>query len=410
MARTERKQLVLKGLLGFGLALLAVLLTGALAQAKRGDLDRSFGGDGKVRTKFHEGHDAAASVAVDSRGRIVAAGSTSNGGFALARYRQNGHLDRSFSGNGKVRTDLGGGARAVAIDSQGRIVAGGQGGVGGIALARYKANGRLDPSFGGGGTVTTDLGCGAVSVAIDSQGRIAAGGGCHFDFTLTRFNPDGGLDGSFGASGTVTTDFGGSDADYSVAIDSRDRIVAAGGTSDPNSDFALARYNQNGSLDASFAGGKVTTSFGSPFDSAESVAIDSRDRVVAAGSTGRGSGNADFALARYNPSGSLNNLFGPGGKVTTSFGRGGLDFAHSVAIDSRGRIVAAGGYGDFELARYHPNGTPDRSFSGNGKVTTRGRGWASASSVMIDSRDRIVAAGSGSGHFALARYIGYRRR
>ncbi|MGH2965969.1 MAG: hypothetical protein ACRDMH_11390 [Solirubrobacterales bacterium] len=393
----------------FGVLIVALAASASAEGARPGALDDSFGGDGTVRTMF-AAHDYAYSVAFDPRGRIVAGGGTYAGDLALARYRRNGTLDHSFSGDGRLSADLRAGGRAVVVDGRGRIVAAAAEGTR-VVLVRYTPGGNLDGSFGTGGETTTNLECVPASLALDSQGRIVVGGGCHGDFTVARFNADGDPDDSFGPGGIVTTDFGGSDGDFSVAIDSRDRIVAAGDTfGDLGAEFAIARYNRSGHLDSSFGvGGQTTTSFGNPSgnDSAESVAIDSLERIVAAGFTGQGSGDADFALARYNPAGTLNILFGPGGTVTTSFGPNGLDFAHAVAIDSRGRIVAAGGYGQFQLARYHPNGTIDRSFSRNGKVRT-GSGSGYANAVAIDSRDRIVAAGSGSGHFRLMRFVGYR--
>jgi uncharacterized delta-60 repeat protein len=404
MDRADPKQLV-------ALALLATLLAPALAQAKPGDLDRSFGDGGKVRTGFCGGYASPYSVATDSRGRIVVGGqNTWSEAFCLDRFRLNGSLDPSFGSGGEVRTDFGaaGGVRAVAIDSQGRIVAAGfgrqSGGDRDLALARYEPNGALDPSFGTGGTVTTDLGGGnvAASVAIDSQGRIVvlADDGV----TLARYGPDGSLDPSFGAGGTVTTDLGSRGDANSVAIDSRDRIVAAGYSCVSNSacDFALARYNPSGQPDHSFSGnGKVTTDFGRTAG-VGSVAIDSRDRIVAAG-FGQRHHRYGFAVARYARSGRLDASFSGDGEVITSFKDSAS--ANSVGIDSRGRIVAAG-YG-YQVARYRRNGSLDRSFSDNGKVTT---GWGSYSdSAAIDPRDRIVVAGAHS-YLVLGRFIGYSRR
>ena len=292
MARTESKQLVLEGLLAFALALLAVLLTGALAQASPGDLDRSFGDGGKVRTGFCGGYASPYSVAADSRGRILIGGqNTWSDGLCVDRFRANGTRDPSFGSGGEVKTVLGaaGGVRAVAIDSQGRIVAAGfarqSGGDRDFALARYEPNGALDPSFGTGGTVTTDLGSAevATSVAIDTGGRIVVLG--DDGVTLARYRDNGSLDPSFGAGGIVTTDFGPRGEANSVAIDSRDRIVAAGYSCTSNSacDFALARYNPSGPPDQSFSGdGKLTTDFGRTAG-VYSIAIDSRDRIVAAG-------------------------------------------------------------------------------------------------------------------------------
>ena len=139
-----------------------------------------------------------------------------------------------------------------------------------------------------------------------------------------------------------------------MAIDSRGRIVVAGPSchSYPDCDFALARYRRNGSLDRSFSGhGKVTTDLGS--GGANSMAIDSRNRIVVAGGTTESYAGGEFALSRYRPNGSLDSSFGAGGKVTTHFARG--HGATDVAVDSRARIVAAGYSGrDFALARYEP--------------------------------------------------------
>jgi uncharacterized delta-60 repeat protein len=425
------------GLLTLALMLLATLLAPAIAQAAQpGDLDPSFSVDGKVRTGFRGGFGEAHSVAIDSQGRIVAAGVSSAGNFTLARYTTNGSLDPSFSANGKVTTDfgLGFGANAIAIDSNDRIVAAGQTRSAGghrflldFALARYKPNGSLDRSFGNGGKVSTDFGGseGATSVAIDSQGRIVAVGqrdsGSRY-FTVARYKPTGSLDPSFSGNGWALTGFGLRAHPNSAAIDSRGRIVAAGITQydSGRTDFALAGYKPDGGLDRSFSGdGKLTTDFGG-LEGAYSTTIDSEGRILAAGSaTGvREVSGYDFALARYDSDGRLDGSFGTGGRVRTGYGPDTIDQAMSVATDSQGRIVAAGvtqktSFGqDTALARYNADGTLDPTFGSGGKVRTNFRRYDRAYSVAVDSQDRIVAAGttltsSGGQDFTLARYIGY---
>jgi uncharacterized delta-60 repeat protein len=304
----------------FALALLALLLTPALAQAKPGDLDRR---------------------------RIVAAGHNRPGNFTLHRYKPNGSVDPSFSGSGFG--DPNASALSVAVDSHRRPVAAGytQGGDGDadFALARFKWNGALDPSFGAGGKVTTDFGTDtdyANSVAIDSRGRIVVGGG-GTRFELARYEPDGTLDPSFGSGGKVTTDFGTHGRLNSIAIRPRGRIVAAGAAA--NHAFALARYKPNGRLDRSFSNnGKVT---GPLRDKAGAgfVGIDSRRRIVAVG----GGGVRSFRLARYKPNGSLDRSFGRHGKVKIDFGRPSV---WSAAIDSRDRIVVGASNVSVRLVRF----------------------------------------------------------
>src|SRR4051794_23755500 len=173
-----------------------------------GDLDVSFSGDGKQTTDFG-GSDAATSVAVQTDGKIVVAGS-SGGNFALARYGADGTLDASFSGDGLVTTDLGGtdAGQDVAIQADGKIVVAGSSG-GSFAVARYTAAGGLDTSFSGDGLQTTDFGAaaGGTAVAIQADGRIVVGGSSGGDFALARYDAQGGLDSSFSGDGKQTGDF-----------------------------------------------------------------------------------------------------------------------------------------------------------------------------------------------------------
>jgi uncharacterized delta-60 repeat protein len=164
----------------------------------------------------------------------------------------------------------------------------------------------------------------------------------------------GDLDTTFDFDGKVTTDFGGPfDRGSSVAIQPDGRIVVAGVSGDDVSgnDFVLARYKRDRTLDADFdIDGKVTTDFGSRFEEASSVAIQPDGKIVAAGFSGDFL-VGDFALARYNRDGSLDTSFDADGTVTTDFGS--FDQALGVAIQPDGRIVAAGfSQPDFALARY----------------------------------------------------------
>jgi uncharacterized delta-60 repeat protein len=291
-----------------------------------------------------------------------------------------------------------------------------------------QSSGALDATFGTGGKVTTDFGAsaGAASVAVQPDGKIVAAGNVsapvNFDFGLSRYNTDGTLDLSFGVGGKVTTTFGGqSDVLASVAIQQDGKIIVAGGAViSLFSNFALARYNSNGTLDASFGtGGKVTTNFsGSTFESfAESVAVQLDGKIVAAGGVDT-SGGFDFALVRYNSDGTLDASFGTSGKVTTDF-TSPSDFALSVAIQQDGSIVAAGrtftgpDSDSFHsaLARYNGNGTLDASFGTGGKVTNIFGGQRDIlNSVAIQQDGKIVAAGgvtdfTGKAQFALARFL-----
>jgi uncharacterized delta-60 repeat protein len=396
------------------LAFVAVALPGA-AVAAPGDLDPTFGSGGKVTTDFG-GSDGASAVTIQSDGRIVATGSSGGADFALARYNADGSLDASFGGGGRVTTDFGSSdaASALAIQSDGKIVVAGRGGGGDFALARYNADGSLDASFGSGGRVTTNFGGfdSALGVALQADGRIVAagGGGPGSDFALARYDAGGSLDTSFGSGGTVTTNVTAFEAATAVAVQADGKIVTTGSTfSSGFQQFALVRYNADGSLDSGFgAGGIVTTDFGLGSGFGGALVVQSDGRIVAAGRAG-----TDLLVARYNADGSPDASFGSGGKVTTDFGGTLFDAAFGVAVQSNGKILAAGTpFGgpspDFALARYNADGSLDATFGSAGKVTTDFGGFDVAFGVQLQADGKIVAAGQGGpgADFALARYEG----
>lgn len=428
------------------------------AQAAPGDLDQSFGTGGKVLTNFSScsncanNNNSANAAAIQTDGKIVAAGfsSTFEPDFALARYNIDGSLDTTFGSSGTVTISLSPGGinivNAVAIDAEGKIVVAGVSTVPGsgsqdFSLIRLNADGSLDTSFGIGGKVTTDFGDRntdfANAIAIQSDGKIVVAGSSFVnglsDFALARYNTDGSLDTSFGTGGRVLTNFidgGSNDEANALSIQTDGKIIVAGfSNADVGGflvagDFALARYNTDGSLDTSFgAGGKVLTDFGGGNDGANGVVIQTDGKIVAAGFfnapiSGSGLPSAGgFALARYNTDGSLDTSFGM--VVTVFSGNGSSDVANGIAIHTDGKIVAAGsslvnGSDEFALARYDTDGSLDPSFGKQGKVLTDFANGSDdvARAVVIQKDDKIVAVGSAtslssfSAAFALARYLG----
>lgn len=178
------------------------------------------------------------------------------------------------------------------------------------------------------------------------------------DFALVRYNSDGSLDITFDHDGKVTTDLGDSDYGRAVAIQSNGQIVVAGNSSnDSGSDFALARYNGDGSLDTTFGiGGKTTTDFSSGYDYGRTVAIQSDGKIIVGGSHSSAT-NSDFALVRYNSDGSLDTTFDTDGKVITDLSSYS-DNGYAVIIQPDRKILLAGetynsgSNSDFALVRY----------------------------------------------------------
>ena len=386
----------------FAVAMFVLVLAGPAAAAP-GDLDLTFSDDGRQVTDFG-GDDAATSLALPPDGWIVAAG-TRDGDFALARYLPDGSLDPTF---GTVTTDFGASdlAWAVAVQPDGRIVAAGITDFD-VAVARYEADGSLDTSFSQDGKVTTDFGGqdGLGGMALQSDGKIVVAGWRGDDFALARYDVDGSLDATLSGDGMLITDVGGVDRADAVAIQPDGRIVAAGGSA---SDFALARYNPNGTLDPTFAGdGTQHTDFGGG-ESVRAVAIGADGRIVAAGSTSASADWTDIALARYHADGLLDTSFGTSGRQTTDVYF--EDSANDVTLDGDGRIVIAGtaaydfviGRSDFAVARYGADGRLDPDFAGDGVVTTDfslGGPEAAdyAGGLALQADGRIVVAGSATG-------------
>jgi len=389
---------------------MASLVFSAAAIAAAGDPDPTFSGDGKLRTDFGSGASSAQAAVRQRDGKIVAVGEA-DGNFLVARYKLDGSLDPSFSGDGRVQTNFGAsdGANDVVLQGNTIVVVGGTGDqeahFGAFALARYNPNGSLETSFTGDGKQTTDFGVGccdqANGVDIQANGRIVAVGTPGAGFALARYDFNGSLDPNFSGDGKQTTSLGG--VANGVAIQRDGRIVAVGGG---GGDFELARYNPNGLLDPSFSGdGTQTTDFGE-FDLARGVALQS-GKIVAVGGAGD-----DFGLARYNIDGSLDSSFSRDGRQTTDFLFGAGDSGSDVAIQANGRIVAVGLASggatgqDFGLARYDPNGSLDTSFSADGRKRTSFGAFDIANGVALQGDGRIVAVGDGNGEFALARYLG----
>jgi uncharacterized delta-60 repeat protein len=356
-----------------------------------------------------------------------------------------GQLDPSFGAGGVAVTQFPSsysGARAVAVQADGRIVAAGfahtnDSILADFAVVRYAAGGSPDPTFGVGGTVRTDFGGrfdDALAVAVQPDGKIVVAGASSdatgSDMAVARYASDGTLDPTFAGDGTALVEFGGESSAAAVAVQRDGKLLLAGravrplGTGCCVSDFAVAALTPTGGLDGSFGGdGRVVTDFqrgaDNGFDAAAAVLVQRDGRILAAGGGVAGSGGVDFAVARYRANGSLDTSFGGDGRVTTDFA-GDPDEVRDLAVDARGRIVAGGQACsfpgdadeacDFGLVRYNANGVPDRRFGHQGTVRTDlGRDVGEGvRGVAVQGDGGIVAAGDtqgpGGADVGVARY------
>jgi uncharacterized delta-60 repeat protein len=427
---------------GAAMTVLVALAVAVAAYAAAGALDTSFSNDGKVKTDLGARGDFAAAVAVQTDGKIVVAGGsaydTVDPKWALARYNPDGTLDTTFGGgDGRVTTNFTSHEDAiygVAIQSDGKIVAAGDAGLrtgnSKFALARYEANGTLDPSFGGDGKVRTNFTTGDDPVSSlvlqpTSEEIVVAGGAAQNranpKVAIARYLADGSLDPSFGGGdGKVTTDFSpAKDYANAVVLQTDGKIVAGGiaAVSGSRGSFELIRYNADGTLDNTFSGdGKLRTNFTARDDSVQGVVVRSDLDIVAGGIAGSGGSNAKFALAYYHPDGTLDPSFGGDGKVTTDI-TGAYDAAWDIVVQPDDKVVAggeaSGSRGRFAAARYLADGTLDPDFGGgDGKVTvnfTRRADFAIGLAAQPADGNLVLVGGSGWGgsnpKFAVARLL-----
>jgi uncharacterized delta-60 repeat protein len=442
------------------LAVLTVITSSTLAVAQAGQLDSTFGTGGIFATNFTQ-YDVTidSAVAIQSDGKIVLGGTIPNGQSqigALLRLNTNGTLDSSFGTGGIVTSTFGvtfgAAVTALAIQPNGQIVAAA---VGDFSLegsvGRFNPDGTVDTSFGNGGfAVSQSLisGVGTLSVmALQTDGKILVTGGG----LIGRYTSTGQLDTSFGTNGIAPLN---SPVATAIALQSNGKILVITGVGAPSQLIqapffpgqqagAIARYNTNGTLDTTFGiSGQAAC-----VASAAAIAIQSNGKIVVAGTipsalltTVRGgitvvNNQTGFGVVRYNPNGSIDTSFNPGGGigsgggVITGFGSSfpyGAAFA--LAIQSNGEIVVAGeaangnpqnlglSSSSFVLARYTTTGQLDTTFGTNGIViTTLSQAPISfVSALVLQSDGKIVAAGNtGSlvqrgfflNNFAVARYL-----
>jgi len=401
-----------------------------MARATDGDLDPTFGTGGKVVTDFGS-TDWLSAIAVQPDGKIVAIGDVHpSGKFALARYNSDGSLDATFGNGGKVITVIANVqefASGLLILPNGKIMISGtialpSSSDSSFALLRYNSDGSLDTTFGNSGIVTTNVGPDddhGYRIALQSDGKIVVAGrkGIFFyptdqrkgNVALVRYNPDGSLDATFGNGGTVISDFGQGLESYALAlmIQPDGKIAIAGENAYV---FLVARYNSNGTLDATFGNnGFSVANFSSNWDGANDAVLHPDGKITLVGWSEVNSPYDNFALARFNSDGSFDQSFGDGGKLLMAT-HGVLNAA---VLQSDGKLIALGtSNSTFMLLRFNANGSLDTTFGSGGTVMTSFGGTAEGQDLVFQTDGKLVAGGFTPGSpyyqnsdFALARFI-----
>lgn len=397
-----------------------------------GSLDVTFSDDGKLYSDFNGRSEWGYGLLKQADGKLILAGymlTVAGSDFAMARFTDNGSLDLEFNQDGWVITNLFGsndmGMAAVMQPDEKLVLAGWVDGMNDtdFAVARYYSNGSPDLSFDDDGRVVTDVfgnHDNAYAAAVQPDGKIIVAGAAFIEyddaFALVRYNTDGSLDPTFGGDGLVTNNYGDdNDRIHALLIQPDGKLVAAGqvGTT-TGLDFALARYNADGSLDTSFgSGGWVVTDFYGDDDFGQALTRQPDGKLLLAGYVTNGS-EYDFALVRYNADGSLDSTFSGDGRVVTDFI--GDDEGHAVAWRGDGNILVAGWTfngtdDDIAVACYTSNGSLDTVFDGDGRLVANLSGFDDhVTAIGIQPDSKLLLAGSvntldGNFDFVLARYL-----
>lgn len=425
-----------------------------------GALDLTFGTGGFVvtspsvegkKTAYTEDH--ASTVQIQSDGKIVVAGDAfilGSGGsddFGLVRLKTDGSLDTTFGSGGRVKTDFfyGASLNDMKLDASGKIV-----GIGtvqkqtsvtvgrqttttydsDVGLVRYLAtDGSLDPSFGSGGKVSTNVSTYATSdqynrydsanamavyptIGSPRDGKILVVGTTKTDpgsvttgnsSLLLRYDASGNLDPSFGQAGVVVSRLTtGGEVLYDVAIQTDGKLLASGRSTNADGSITIfvERYDADGNLDTTFGANGVAVVATNTLRYPASTSLQPDGSIVVSFSASNGV-DSDVALARLTPSGALDPTFGGTGLVIVS--RVGDEYAYDVAIQGDKKILVVGRHqlqgaqSDSFIARFSSDGSPDTSFGSGGFVvqsfsTTNGYDQLSALAIQPDGK--IVAVGA----------------
>lgn len=397
-----------------------------LSIAQSVTLDNSFGSTGIVTTNIG-GQAYGNSIAIQNDGKIIIGGG-SDDDFVLVRYNSDGSMDSSFDNDGIVTVDFNNHrdiVQSIALQNDGKIITGGISNSD-FAITRHNTDGLLDTTFGIGGKVITDIGATEElrKIAIQNDGKILATGYSYnaSDYSrilLVRYNSDGSLDTTFDTDGIVTTFILNYTYAYSMCLQNDGKIIIVGACKAnqfDNRNFSVVRYNTDGSIDTPFGvGGIVNTTIITGLScAARDVEVQTNGKILVGGDViiGGQTNNIDFALARYNSNGSLDNTFDFDGKVTIGFGSasivGGIA---SIALQNDGKILAVGsdvfgGSIGIALARFNTNGSLDNTFDFDGKLSTTiaGSTYTGATDLIMQNDGKIVVTGQSESSMLVVRY------
>ncbi len=387
-----------------GFVVASTLLFGVgIALAAPGDLDPGFNSSGLLSLNIGNYGSSANAVVQQSDGKLVFAGDATlnpddGSNFIALRVMEDGTPDVTFGTDGIAGADFVGlddFASAVIQQPDGKLVLAGEAsdtdGSIDIALARFNADGTLDSTFGNGGRTRLEIHISnylhsrnsASGLVKQADGKFVIAGatyslGIPSQLVFARFNANGTLDATFGTGGTTLIDFGDGSESWAsdIAQQPDGKLVAVGPVVGPaRRDIGIARVTANGALDPSFDGdGLLTVDIDGGSETAMTVAIKPDGVIVVAGNTVPLGGTGSSAiLLGVNEDGSLDNSFGAAGKAVVDLGNDG--YLNSIVVQADGKLVATGSRGtdaggqDMILTRFNSDGALDTTYGIDGVTT-----------------------------------------
>lgn len=341
------------------------------------ELDESFGTDGKIATSVGNYNDQAYAIALQSDGKILVGGSSSNGSdldFAVVRYKRDGSLDTSFNYDGTVTTQVGRDddeIAAIAIQEDGYIIAAGysiQDNKRDFALVKYAPDGQRDSSFGLDGIVITEYGSmddEITAVAVDDEGRIVIAGYSTGTtgraVVVGRYLANGDLDNSFGYQGVSLAGIGEDALARSIDLDNDGRIIITGSYYfEERTEIMVLRFNETGELDTSFGeDGIAFTNYTQDVTEGYGVKLHDNGAILVAGSVGS-PGELDSALFYFTADGQPQTGFGDNGMLEIA---ASLEDDMALAVDIDGNTVYLSGFTTVDGVRQFLIVTMSVSFS-----------------------------------------------
>jgi uncharacterized delta-60 repeat protein len=398
-----------------------------------GDFDPTFAGGGMAFYSVNGPQYVVSSKTLTQPdGKIIVSGTLTTSGIGceayVSRFNPNGSPDTTFAGGaGLMKVHLSTSPNCyeapAALQSDGKIVVAATREnfvyptTSDIVLIRFNSNGYPDTTFGPSGGVTFHYGDRDIAsdVAVTWSGEIVVGGTFNngfsaSDFVVARFSNTGALL----SSASYGFPSGNTDALARIKLQPDGKILAFGNTIAPGgyADFALARFNAWGSVDTSFGfGGGLRIDVFGYHDGAGALAVQPDGKILVGGDSYRASNDRHYmTLFRLNASGTaFDPAFGGGsGQAYVTFGAGTINLIADLALQSDGKIVAAGRYNsDVALLRFTPGGALDNTFLGGGGFwfDTAPNSVDATTGVALQPDGKIILGGSSDNILRLSRHL-----